>query len=153
MLGKIVTVFAVVIVMAVGFVVAGETGLLEKAGISVPALAAPVPHPNVRLPRMALEGQFNGPIQDTLIQRWRDPIDGTVCYIYMPVTVQHEPTPTGFVGYGANTIGSITCLPSGKVAVNALAKTPDVLSDSSSKTEDAKPDLSKKSERRDGLRR
>jgi hypothetical protein len=62
------------------------------------------------LPRMQLERQFAGPLQDTLIQRWRDPGDGTICYLYLPINVQHsEPGPTGFVQYGANTIGSITC--------------------------------------------
>lgn len=64
------------------------------------------------LPRMKLERQFAGPLQDTVIQRWRDPIDGVVCYIYLPITAAHTPpTPTGFVQYGANTIGSLSCLP------------------------------------------
>lgn len=65
-----------------------------------------------KLPRMQLERQFAGPLQDTLIQRWRDPVDGTVCYIYLPITAAHSaPTPNGFVQYGANTIGSMSCLP------------------------------------------
>jgi len=65
-----------------------------------------------KLPRMKLERQFAGPLQDTVIQRWRDPIDGVVCYIYLPITAAHTPpTPTGFVQYGANTIGSLSCLP------------------------------------------
>jgi hypothetical protein len=65
-----------------------------------------------RLPRMQLERQFAGPLQDTVIQRWRDPVDGTVCYVYLPITAPHtSPTPQGFVQYGANTIGSISCLP------------------------------------------
>jgi hypothetical protein len=63
-----------------------------------------------KLPRMQLERQFAGPLQDTIIQRWRDPVDGTVCYIYLPITAAHTPpTPTGFVQYGANTIGSLSC--------------------------------------------
>jgi len=33
-----------------------------------------------KLPRMQLERQFAGPLQDTVIQRWRDPVDGTICY-------------------------------------------------------------------------
>jgi hypothetical protein len=64
------------------------------------------------LPRMRLERQFAGPLQDTIIQRWRDPVDGVVCYIYLPITAAHSaPTASGFVEYGANIIGSISCLP------------------------------------------
>ena len=58
---------------------------------------------------MQLERQFAGPLQDTLIQRWRDPGDGTVCYIYLPITAAHSsPTQDGFVQYGANVIGTIS---------------------------------------------
>jgi hypothetical protein len=61
---------------------------------------------------MQLDRQFSGPLQDTIIQRWRDPVDGTICYIYLPITAQHSPpVATGFVQYGANTIGSISCAP------------------------------------------
>jgi hypothetical protein len=64
-----------------------------------------------QLPRMQLERQFAGPLQDTVIQRWRDPADGTVCYIYLPITAPHSPpTGSGYVQYGANTIGSISCV-------------------------------------------
>jgi len=80
---------------------------------AAPAQAAPAPVPPSnwgRLPRMQLERQFAGPLQDTVIQRWRDPVDGTVCYIYLPITVQHSaPTPTGYVEYGSNATGSISC--------------------------------------------
>ncbi len=70
--------------------------------------AAPLP----ALPRMQLEGQFAGPLKDTIIQRLRDPRDGTVCYIYLPITVQHSPpTASGAVEYGPNAIGSISCFP------------------------------------------
>ena len=63
-----------------------------------------------KMPRMQLERQFAGPLHDTLIQRWRDPVDGVVCYIYLPITAAHTPTtPSGFVQYGANTVGSISC--------------------------------------------
>jgi hypothetical protein len=63
-----------------------------------------------QLPRMVLERQFAGPLQDTIVQRWRDPVDGTVCYIYLPITAPHSPpTQSGYVQYGANTIGSISC--------------------------------------------
>jgi hypothetical protein len=60
---------------------------------------------------MQLERQFAGPLRDTVVQRWRDTADGTVCYIYLPISAQHSlPTPSGFVNYGGNTIGSISCL-------------------------------------------
>jgi len=63
-----------------------------------------------KLPRMQLERQFAGPLQDTVIQRWRDPVDGTICYIYLPITAQHTPpTTSGYVQYGSNVIGSISC--------------------------------------------
>src|SRR5579872_1407681 len=39
-----------------------------------------------KLPHMELQRQFAGPLQDTIVQRWRDPVDGTVCYIYLPIT-------------------------------------------------------------------
>ena len=64
-----------------------------------------------KLPRMQLERQFAGPLQDTLIQRWRDPVDGVICYIYLPITAPHSPpVVAGYVQYGANTIGSISCV-------------------------------------------
>src|SRR5262245_23710337 len=79
-----------------------------------------------QLPRMQLERQFAGPLQDTIIQRWRDPVDGMVCYIYLPITAQHSPpTGSGYVQYGANTIGSISCVaplrPPAAAAPNAAA--------------------------------
>ena len=130
-------VLVTMLVLAGGLFGAVQGGLLPQLGLIMPAMAAPnVPHPDMKLPRMALEGQYNGPLQDTLIQRWRDPVDGTVCYVYLPVTVKHDKTPTGFVGYGNNTIGSITCLPNnGRVAMNVAPKPADV----SEKANDAKP--------------
>lgn len=75
-----------------------------------------------KLPRMQLERQFAGPLQDTIVQRWRDPVDGTVCYIYLPITAAHSaPTASGFVQYGANTIGSITCAMAAEPAKPAAA--------------------------------
>jgi hypothetical protein len=85
--------------------------------ISVTLLGLPAaglaksPAPWSKLPRMQLERQFAGPLQDTIIQRWRDPADGTVCYIYLPITAQHSaPTASGYVQYGPNIIGTISCL-------------------------------------------
>jgi hypothetical protein len=63
-----------------------------------------------KLPRMQLERQFAGPLQDTVIQRWRDPVDGTICTIYLPIIAAHSlPTASGFAQYGPNTIGSMSC--------------------------------------------
>ena len=79
-----------------------------------------------QLPRMQLERQFAGPLQDTVIQRWRDPVDGMICYVYLPITAQHSaPGQGGFVQYGANTIGSISCVaptPSAAAAPSAQKK-------------------------------
>lgn len=103
---------------------------LVLAGCTLPALAAaqqqapgqqPPPAPPqqfqasqewAKLPKMVLERQFAGPLQDTVIQRLRDPVDGTVCYVYLPISVAHTPpTASGFVQYGPNGVGSINCLP------------------------------------------
>lgn len=72
---------------------------------------------------MILERQFAGPLQDTVIQRLRDPVDGTVCYLYLPISAPHSPpTATGFVQYGPNIIGSINCLPGAPAASAAAAR-------------------------------
>ena len=73
-----------------------------------------------KMPHMELERQFAGPLQDTVIQRWRDPLDGTVCYIYLPFSAPHSPPSTGgYVQYGANTIGSVSCMPGLRPSVAA----------------------------------
>jgi hypothetical protein len=88
----------------------------------------PAPQPSgewAKLPRMQLERQFAGPLQDTLIQRWRDPVDSTACYIYLPITAAHSPpTQDGFVQYGANVIGSISCFRVATPVAAAPARTP-----------------------------
>ena len=57
-----------------------------------------------------MQAQYAGPLQDTVIQRWRDPVDGSVCYLYLPAVVAHSPpTSAGYVQYGSNGIGSISC--------------------------------------------
>lgn len=76
------------------------------------------------MPRMQLERIYAGPLRDTIVQRWRDPADGTVCYLYLPVTAQHsQPTQQGFVQYGPNTIGSISCI-AGIDAARSAAEPP-----------------------------
>jgi hypothetical protein len=78
-----------------------------------------------KLPRMTLERQFAGPLQDTIVQRWRDPVDGMICYIYLPITAAHSPpTQSGFVQYGPNTIGSISCLQEARSQVTEKSTRP-----------------------------
>jgi len=60
---------------------------------------------------MRLEAQYPGPLQDTTIQRWRDPVDRTVCYVYLPIAVAHMQGPGSLVQYGAANIGSMSCFP------------------------------------------
>ncbi|MHB2167586.1 hypothetical protein [Alsobacter sp. R-9] len=76
--------------------------------------AAPRPlpaSPFETMSRMTLEANFGGPLRDTVIQRLRDPIDGTVCYLYLPISVPHgPPLDDGMVRYGANPVGSISCV-------------------------------------------
>ena len=70
-----------------------------------------------KLPRMQIERQFAGPLQDTVIERLRYPVDGTIGYLYLPISAPHSPvTATGFVQYGPNAIGSINCMPGTPVA-------------------------------------
>jgi hypothetical protein len=97
-----------------------------------PAAAPPQPQPQAQkpvtweaLPRMQLEQLFGGPLKDTVVQRWRDPQTGMVCYIYLPFTVQHTaPTVTGAVQYGANGIGSISCVEPIPAAPNVAGTPP-----------------------------
>lgn len=101
-----------------------STGLLRLLAVAAaigcapaaaqqPAQSPPQQAPSewAKLPHMQLERQFAGPLQDTIVQRWRDPADGTICYIYLPITAAHSaPTANGYVQYGANSIGSISCV-------------------------------------------
>ena len=59
---------------------------------------------------MLLEKIYRGPLKDTVIQRWRDPVDGSVCYVYLPISVPLIPNPQGYVQYGAAGVGSISCV-------------------------------------------
>ena len=87
-------------------------GAAMSSAFLLPASAQQPPSQWAKLPRMQLERQFAGPLQDTIVQRWRDPVDGTVCYIYLPITAAHSaPTASGYVEYGGNVIGSISCMP------------------------------------------
>ena len=79
------------------------------AAAAPPAPGYPAPPPRPALPRMALQAQYEGPLKDTIVQRWRDPVDGTICYLYLPVVVAFTSQTQGYVQYGPNSIGSISC--------------------------------------------
>ena len=112
---------SVALIVAVALVAGGggawlaSGGLFGRAPAPAPAAPAPAeshaPPPHPTFPRMQLQAQYAGPLQDTIIQRWRDPVDGTICYLYLPIAVHHTPqsSETGFVEYGSNSVGSISC--------------------------------------------
>jgi hypothetical protein len=82
---------------------------------SAPPAQAPAASPGTQewnsFPTMVLERIYRGPLRDTIIQRWLDPIDGTVCFLYTPISAPLLPQPVeGYVQYGANQIGSISCV-------------------------------------------
>jgi len=65
-----------------------------------------------KLSNWTLAAQFPGPLKDTVVQRWVDPDNGAICYIYLPVVVEHgKPLSNGLVHYDQNSIGSISCIP------------------------------------------
>ncbi|MCX5576906.1 hypothetical protein [Kaistia terrae] len=91
------------------------------------------------LPLMKLEAFYRGPLMDTVIQRWRDPVDGSICYIYMPISAEHSQTPNSpYVQYGANQIGSISCFAQ-PMAAPAVAPAPAQSRNSKPKAPAPKP--------------
>jgi hypothetical protein len=116
--------------LAIGLAAAGFANSGgQRWGIATPARAqtrppeaepaAPAPPPAAPAPKqewgsfptMLLEKIYRGPLRDTIIQRWRDPIDGSVCYVYMPISAPLlPPTAEGYVQYGPNQVGSISCI-------------------------------------------
>ena len=64
-------------------------------------------------PRMQAEQEFAGPIADTMIHRWRDPDNGTLCYVYAPISAN--------LGPGITAIGSISCIPNAVTPVVTAA--------------------------------
>jgi hypothetical protein len=64
------------------------------------------------LPSMQIEAYYRAPLVDTMIQRLRDPIDGSVCFLYVPIEAQHSRRgASGYVSYGSNNIGALSCFP------------------------------------------
>ena len=110
--------------LALACLVPVAAGAQQQAPAQQPA---PPAQPNSTwdtLPRMQLERQFAGPLRDTVVQRWRDPADGTICYIYLPISAPHSPPASGgFVSYGSNTIGSISCFAGAARAASPAAPT------------------------------
>jgi hypothetical protein len=113
--------------------------VVAAIGLSFPAVAQqPPPQPPAggptggpqlsdqweKLPRLQLEATFAGPLRDTIIQRFRDPGDGMVCYVYLPISAPIAPSQSGFMQYGPNSIGSISCVAGGASAPAAAAKQP-----------------------------
>jgi hypothetical protein len=107
--------------LAIGLAVAGgatPAAAQPKAAPAPPASAQPPPAPAQQtspewssFPAMLLEKIYRGPLRDTIIQRWRDPIDGSVCFLYIPISAPLlPPTAEGYVQYGPNQIGSISCV-------------------------------------------
>jgi hypothetical protein len=96
-------------------------GLSSLRGVWAPSSEGPSPSSETRqqlpqLPQMVIQQRFAGPFPGTEIDRWRDPLDGTVCYVYFPTVVRRTPAPSGYFDYGSNAIGSISCLSPGAQA-------------------------------------
>jgi hypothetical protein len=94
-----------------GVLIAGRMQTASTPAAAPPAQPRLVPPQHAALPRMQVQAVYSGPLQDTVIQRLRDPVDGTICYVYSAIAVHHTPpsNETGYVEYNANSIGSISC--------------------------------------------
>lgn len=97
--------------------------------ISLPMHALAAPEQKTanapKLPPLSLTKQFAGPLQDTTIQRFADPDTGVLCYLYTPYVVRNARDESGSIVYGANNIGSISCVApwkDGNVKENAPKK-------------------------------
>lgn len=115
-----------------GHPTAGPVVERAEAQSSAPKLAPTTPAASdawQKMPKMALEAVYGGPLRDTIVQRWRDPVDGTICYLYLPINAPTSSVQaSGFVQYGASTIGSISCFlgapPPQRVAAKPSAPPP-----------------------------
>lgn len=73
---------------------------------------------------MVLERVFRGPLRDTLVQRWRDPVDGAICFVYLPISASAAGQ-GAYLLYGPNTIGSISCTtPAQVIQLQGIAAAP-----------------------------
>src|SRR5512146_425194 len=86
-----------VVMLALAIAAAGLYVLYTKSSSGGASDAAANNVPPSTIQDLVLEAQFKGPLKDTVVQRWKDPQTGMICYIYLPVIVQHsQPTPTGY---------------------------------------------------------
>lgn len=104
---------------ALFFLAAAGTGGTAWGQAPAPA-AAPPPGGDARpaaeapssqwqeLRPFVVERVFRGPLRDTLVQRLRDPVDGSTCFIYLPMSAAVA-AQGQFLVYGPNAIGSISC--------------------------------------------
>jgi hypothetical protein len=109
-----------IIMVVASLMVAGTANAQPQAAPAVPSPAPPTANPPAPLvpeaewskfPTMLLEKVYRGPLRDTIVQRWRDPIDGSVCFLYIPISTPLLPQPAeGYMQYGPNQIGSISCI-------------------------------------------
>ncbi|HZF44693.1 MAG TPA: hypothetical protein VEZ26_00040 [Sphingomonadaceae bacterium] len=77
------------------------------------------------LPKMQLEAVYAAPLADTVIQRLRDPIDGTICFLYSPIEAPHSPpSSSGYVSYGGVNVGSISCVAGSVIAIPNVPAAP-----------------------------
>ena len=87
--------------------------LVLPAFVSGPAKAQqPAAQGWESFPTMILEQVYRAPLRDTVIQRWRDPMNSVICYLYVPISTPFAPAQPGnaYVQYGPNHIGSISCV-------------------------------------------
>ncbi|NKC33402.1 hypothetical protein [Falsiroseomonas selenitidurans] len=119
---------------------AGAPALAQRNG-AAPAPPAPATQPAPAAPAtpaqpgaaprgwetftpMVLERVFRGPLRDTLVQRWRDPVDGAICFIYLPISAAAAGQGPYLI-YGPNTIGSISCVaPMQVIQLQGVAPSP-----------------------------
>lgn len=63
------------------------------------------------MPQMIVERIYRAPFRDTIIERLRDTVDGTICFLYLPISAPYSAVPSqGYAQYGPNAIGSISCV-------------------------------------------
>lgn len=82
--------------------------IVSMTAVAAEPAAKAVPPP--KLAPLTLTKQFAGPLQDTTIQRFVDSETGVLCYLYTPYTVRNARDESGNIVYGANNIGSISCV-------------------------------------------
>lgn len=113
--------FAVVGAVSAGSAMAQADNRPGSAPAQTPAPTNSPPDSNAQgasawmnLPTMTVERVFRGPLRDTVVQRLRDPVDGSVCFIYLPMSAAIAAQGQHLI-YGPNSIGSLSCFPPANV--------------------------------------